>query len=264
MKRHPDIAVESGELDDTACDAAIKHGMCEMGLTLAPFDEGLVTVPLLQERTYFWVNRKNPLSEKAFLSLSDLRGQNISIFGNGIKVHDVLMASLQRADVRTGSIRISSEAFWHYQAALQGEALGFSVEHLVDIDLFSRNSEVVAIPFSDMMWTVALSYSPIHALSPYEQEFFDFVIEYAQRNYPAEGESAALTESDEVRRTRAAFPQLSGRECDVVACMAQGRSLKSTCDLLCISYNTGKTHMRHVYQKLNVSNRDDLMDLLEM
>ena len=30
----------------------------------------------------------------------------------------------------------------------------------------------------------------------------------------------------------------------------RGRSLKYACDALSISYNTGKTHVKHIYEKL--------------
>ncbi|MGI6106272.1 MAG: response regulator transcription factor [Raoultibacter sp.] len=56
---------------------------------------------------------------------------------------------------------------------------------------------------------------------------------------------------------------LTRRETEIVSCLLRGRSLRSVCERLHISYNTGKTHMKSVYRKLEVSNRDELLDWAE-
>ena len=40
--------------------------------------------------------------------------------------------------------------------------------------------------------------------------------------------------------------------------LLEGLSNKEIADKLCISENTAKTHTRHVYRKLGVSNRQEL------
>ncbi len=39
--------------------------------------------------------------------------------------------------------------------------------------------------------------------------------------------------------------------------------VKSVADELCISFNTARTHVRHVYAKLEVHNRRELEDLVD-
>lgn len=48
---------------------------------------------------------------------------------------------------------------------------------------------------------------------------------------------------------------LTDREREILACAAAGRSNKEIADQLCVSIDTVKTHLHHIYQKLSVSGR---------
>jgi ATP/maltotriose-dependent transcriptional regulator MalT len=48
---------------------------------------------------------------------------------------------------------------------------------------------------------------------------------------------------------------LTDREHEILACAAAGRSNKEIADQLCVSLDTVKTHLHHIYQKLRVSGR---------
>ena len=48
---------------------------------------------------------------------------------------------------------------------------------------------------------------------------------------------------------------LTDREREILACAAAGRSNKEMADQLCVSVETIKTHLHHIYQKLSVGGR---------
>lgn len=48
---------------------------------------------------------------------------------------------------------------------------------------------------------------------------------------------------------------LTDRERDILACASAGRSNKEIADQLCLSVDTVKTHLHHIYQKLSVDGR---------
>jgi DNA-binding NarL/FixJ family response regulator len=48
---------------------------------------------------------------------------------------------------------------------------------------------------------------------------------------------------------------LTDREREILACAAAGRSNKEIADQLCVSVDTVKTHLHHIYQKLSVGGR---------
>jgi DNA-binding NarL/FixJ family response regulator len=50
-------------------------------------------------------------------------------------------------------------------------------------------------------------------------------------------------------------PLLSDREMEVLACMVEGQTTQQIASHLFISENTVKTHVRHIFEKLEVSNR---------
>ena len=56
---------------------------------------------------------------------------------------------------------------------------------------------------------------------------------------------------------------LTRREEDVLALLAQGKSVPRIEQELCISNGTAKSHVRHIYAKLDVHSRDELIQLVE-
>lgn len=57
--------------------------------------------------------------------------------------------------------------------------------------------------------------------------------------------------------------QLSPRELEVLVLLAKGRSMNHIKEELVVSEGTAKTHIRHVYRKLNVHSRHELIELIE-
>ena len=57
-----------------------------------------------------------------------------------------------------------------------------------------------------------------------------------------------------------AEPLLSERELEVLRCLAEGLTTMQTADQLVISENTVKTHVRHILEKLEASNRAEAVN----
>ena len=65
------------------------------------------------------------------------------------------------------------------------------------------------------------------------------------------GGTAALVQGDE----KTLLSGLTDREREILACAAAGRSNKEIADQLCVSLDTVKTHLHHIYRKLGVNGR---------
>lgn len=72
----------------------------------------------------------------------------------------------------------------------------------------------------------------------------------------------ALSQSDKVRALAQAYG-LSPRETEVLHLLASGRSLPRIEQELVVSHSTARTHVRHIYEKMGINNRQQLHDLME-
>ncbi len=80
--------------------------------------------------------------------------------------------------------------------------------------------------------------------------------------------SGTFDDVSDIARTRCRImaqqcPDLSGRELDVLELVLLGYSTPRIAQRLVISENTAKTHLRHIYAKLSVGSRQELMALAE-
>lgn len=63
-------------------------------------------------------------------------------------------------------------------------------------------------------------------------------------------------------RALGAQHDLTEREIEILVLLAKGRDGKFIADEFVLSYNTVKTHVKHIYQKLGIHSRQDLIDLV--
>lgn len=78
----------------------------------------------------------------------------------------------------------------------------------------------------------------------------------------AGGVGQETSERQEALKLFAAQHDLTPREIDVFMLLAEGNSLKHIAETLVLSENTVKRHRSNVYQKVQVSSRQDLLDLV--
>ena len=65
----------------------------------------------------------------------------------------------------------------------------------------------------------------------------------------------AMTMGQEAAEEKAPLASLTDREREILACAAAGLSNKEIADQLCVSIDTVKTHLHHIYRKLSVNGR---------
>ena len=66
----------------------------------------------------------------------------------------------------------------------------------------------------------------------------------------------------EIERAVAEARRLTPREREVMELLAQGKSLSGVAHELIIAEGTAKAHTRHIYEKLGINTRQELLDLL--
>ena len=84
-----------------------------------------------------------------------------------------------------------------------------------------------------------------------------------------EGAGAAAegagTEDDDAERCRRIQKRylLTNRETEIMELFAHGYSMPHIAELLVVSENTARTHSKHLYAKLGIHKRQELIELLE-
>lgn len=63
--------------------------------------------------------------------------------------------------------------------------------------------------------------------------------------------------------TAVAHYKLTSRETDILYLVVRGRSMPHIAERLCVSRSTVKTHIAHIYQKMGVENRQEMLDIIE-
>ncbi len=79
----------------------------------------------------------------------------------------------------------------------------------------------------------------------------------------AQGEGAMTNATDEALGAIVKKCHLTEREADIAALLAQGRNARYIQDLLCVSYNTVRSHIKHIYSKMNVHSQQELISAFE-
>lgn len=95
--------------------------------------------------------------------------------------------------------------------------------------------------YSDLLRFIRAAARGEHVLSPFMPDYF------ARRALAAVGRD----QDDET----AFLSGLTDREREILAWAAAGRSNKEIADQLCVSIDTVKTHLHHIYRKLSVNGR---------
>lgn len=78
----------------------------------------------------------------------------------------------------------------------------------------------------------------------------------------ASADEPIVSDMNEKEKLSAYFQQLTARECDVLALLANGYSGPYIAKTLYLANGTVKTHIRHIYDKLRVSSQDELIELV--
>ena len=88
---------------------------------------------------------------------------------------------------------------------------------------------------------------------------------HAQQTSPAEKpDNAASSDSIADACVRIGNDRgLSAREIEVLILIGEGRTARYIADELCISFNTARSHIRHIYEKLDIHSKQELISLIQ-
>ncbi|MEC4175396.1 helix-turn-helix transcriptional regulator [Adlercreutzia sp. R7] len=148
---------------------------------------------------------------------------------------------------------------WGFAAIMAGAFLGPSlymvVTMAVAIDSLHLTLVVLAVlvgASSLLLLDVETRLGRSHSLHPYEKA-----------DHPAGDEVVAAGGTSEAAQDIAERYGLTNRECEILGMLLQGRSRPYIRDTLYVSISTVDTHVRHIYAKVGVHNKQELIDLAQ-
>ncbi len=176
-RKHPRIAVRYEELNDCACDIGLKAGRFDIALTVAPYSPDFLTYELYSTPMYFWISAEDELASHDRLHIEDFLDRRISMPGEEFKCNVTLRNMAKDAGIEFGEVYATAEIFRMFDFARTGKGLGFSAKHLVEMDLFARDSSVVALPLEDVTWRFGIAQLSSRKPTPEMKAFTDYCIE---------------------------------------------------------------------------------------
>lgn len=153
-----------------------------------------------------------------------------------------------------------------------GDFLGVLLSVFIDAGLASSCFDIIQVA---AMSIVVLVIGTMFVINDGKGFSLDFGEAYPERRYTStslsEGdewntEVCTLPLADELSRKVASIARehdLTPREVEVFDLLARGRSIPYIRDALVISKETASTHAKHVYSKLGVHSRQELIDLVQ-
>lgn len=150
-----------------------------------------------------------------------------------------------------------------YAARLAREGFGTTMLTVSAVQLVNHGSGLAGTLASVALWASPLGAAPaLVAAVPTALVALLFAASLAMRAAAAPRDPGAAPDgSPDVRRV-ADSGGLSPREAEVFALLVKGRSAPFIRDELSISLNTVNSHIKHIYTKLGVHSRQELIDLV--
>lgn len=160
----------NGEEPDVRCERSLSEGAYDLALLVNPASTEFVTVSLVEDYQFFWINTKNRLSEKAQIGLEDLDGQTIAMVDDEFKNTDLFIRLMEERGVHADVV-FTGEMMRVYEYARSGQALGLTCRN--HIEATSESLRTVGVPFKDLPWGVSLCYRRDHTLTESEARFVE-------------------------------------------------------------------------------------------
>lgn len=177
---NPDIRLDINELSDVCADESLLHGEFGIGFTASPFEENLVTIPLVSQSCAAWVHKDHPLALRQSISLSDLDGENVMMPSVQYKETHYILSALNERGIHLAAKRFNSDPSWSMAYAAQNRGIGLTPANVYGFA--SSTSDAVLISIIDgYNRTTGISHRRGHILSADERKLWNYITNKASR-----------------------------------------------------------------------------------
>lgn len=185
---NPDVELIYAEASDRLALRGLMEGDYDLALVVGPTDKAdkkITAHELYRAPIYVWVSSQDPLivddPNRTSIAIKDFADRNVAIPGKGFACYEQLLDDTRRAGVQLGQIYEMSEIFQLYEFALKGRGLGFSVRHLVGLEVFSNEVRIRALQVNCTPWHFGVTRLETHAPNDAESRLWNWCVSYARR-----------------------------------------------------------------------------------
>ena len=162
----------SDEMPDTECERRLVAGEYDYALLINPVDRDLVSVPIVDDYQFVWVNRRSTLAEKDAIDLVDLEGQTVITMSDDYRNTGRFISLCQTAGVNV-DLRFTGEMIRVYELVRAGRGLGLTCRN--HIEATADSSMTVGLPLKALSWGFSLCWTRDHVPSEAAVSFLNYM-----------------------------------------------------------------------------------------
>ncbi|MFD2682615.1 LysR family transcriptional regulator [Bacillus seohaeanensis] len=180
-KEYPQIDIQMAEASGKLLERKVLEGEVDLGITVLPVhSEMFESIPLLKEELVVIADPEHWLSERKFVSLSDLENEDLILFTEEFVLHDVVKQACLESGIEPNVVNESS--LWDIVGEMVVAQFGISIVPLSVANRFKGRVSVVSITSPTVNWELALIYRKNKYLSYATREFIAYIQE-GKTNY---------------------------------------------------------------------------------
>lgn len=174
-RENPKLILDYTEESDFQVDEALKSKLVNVAITASPFDNDLFTIELVKISVIAIISKNNILSQKEYITIKDLKDQNLAITDKGCKLNKQLKNELEDANISPESMWETREIFNLPNFVKENNGIGIVTSHIAKT--FNLEPDLVCIPIKNVERSFGFSKVTEYELSPEEKTLKNFTQE---------------------------------------------------------------------------------------
>ena len=143
----------SDEMPDAECERRLMAGEYDYALLINPVDRDLVSVPIVDDYQFVWVNRHSALAGKTAVDPADLEGETVITMSDDYRNTGRFISLCQTEGVSV-DLQFTGEMIRVYELARAGRGLGLTCRN--HIEATADSSMTVGLPLKSLSWGFSL------------------------------------------------------------------------------------------------------------
>ncbi|WP_102346147.1 LysR family transcriptional regulator [Bacillus sp. Marseille-P3661] len=172
--KYPNIQLNIKEYPDYDCEETIRNEKADIGFTISPIDSIDMDYSVIKsEKVCLLVNKKNPLSEKAFVDFGEIKNEKIIIVNENFKTYHNFISRCRKAGFEPNIDLSTMELILVHNLSIANCGVGVSVE---SVSNQIPNVNVVRFKDENFTWEICLTTKKGKSLTAATKKFMKYTL----------------------------------------------------------------------------------------